>query len=149
MLPKGFEWVVIIVMGLIYYVLPIVLVAVLVVFLVRRFSKRDAARTNAVPEAPAAPAAPAANQAHADAAPASSDEERIRIDRLLAEHNLTDRERDILIGVYRGKTQAQLADEMYLSRSTVGTYCTRAYEKLGVATKEDALELLRRTASEE
>ena len=149
MLPKGFEWVVIIVMGLIYYVLPIVLVAVLVVFLVRRFSKRDAARTNAVPEAPAAPAAPAANQAQADAAPASSDEERIRIDRLLAEHNLTDRERDILIGVYRGKTQAQLADEMYLSRSTVGTYCTRAYEKLGVATKEDALELLRRTASEE
>lgn len=149
MFPKGFEWVVIIVMGLIYYVLPIVLVAVLVVFLVRRFSKRDAARTNAVPEAPAAPAAPAANQAHADAAPASSDEERIRIDRLLAEHNLTDRERDILIGVYRGKTQAQLADEMYLSRSTVGTYCTRAYEKLGVATKEDALELLRRTASEE
>lgn len=152
MLPKGFEWVVIIVMGLIYYVLPIVLVAVLVVFLVRRFSKRDAARTNAVPEAPAAPAAPvapAANQAQADVAPASSDEERIRIDRLLAEHNLTDRERDILIGVYRGKTQAQLADEMYLSRSTVGTYCTRAYEKLGVATKEDALELLRRTASEE
>lgn len=149
MLPKGFEWVVIIVMGLIYYVLPIVLVAVLVVFLVRRFSKRDAARANAVPEAPAAPAAPAANQAQADAAPASSDEERIRIDRLLAEHNLTDRERDILIGVYRGKTQAQLADEMYLSRSTVGTYCTRAYEKLGVATKEDALELLRRTASEE
>ena len=149
MLPKGFEWVVIIVMGLIYYVLPIVLVAVLVVFLVRRFSKRDAARTNAVPEAPAAPAAPAANQAHADAAPASSDEERIRIDRLLAEHNLTDRERDILIGVYRGKTQAQPADEMYLSSSTVGPYCTRAYEKLGVATKEDALELLRGTASEE
>ena len=152
MLPKGFEWVVIIVLALINYVLPIVLIAVLVVFLVRRFSKRDAARANVVPEAPAAPAAPvvpASNQAQADAAPASSDEERIRIDRLLAEHNLTDRERDILIGVYRGKTQAQLADEMYLSRSTVGTYCTRAYEKLGVATKEDALELLRRTASEE
>lgn len=150
MMPTGFEWVVIWFTLFINVILPVaamIAVIVLVVHLVRKGRKGGSS-------AGASPAVPAGSQA-AGAPPASaapgrlSKEAAAKIDRMLASHNLTDRERDILMGVYAGKTQAQIAEELFLSRSTVGTYCTRAYEKLGVETKDEALALLDHAAADE
>ena len=144
MFPRGFEWVVVTIVLLLRVVLPIAIAVLLVVLAVRWFRK-----SKGEPASPAAPGAAASGSAPTPQQVAPSPDAAKRIDRLLAEHNLTDRERDILVGIYQGKTQAQLADEMYLSRSTIGTYCTRAYEKLGVATKEEALAVLRRAAEQQ
>ena len=144
MFPRGFEWVVVTIVLLLRVVLPIAIAVLLVVLAVRWFRKsKGESASPAAPGAATGGSAPALQQA------SPSPDAAKRIDRLLAEHNLTDRERDILVGIYQGKTQAQLADEMYLSRSTIGTYCTRAYEKLGVATKEEALAVLRRAAEQQ
>lgn len=144
MFPSGFEWVIVTVVLLLRIVLPIAIAVLLVVLAVRWFRKSKGEQTP--PPAPGTAAgAPTAPPQQGTPSPDAAK----RIDRLLAEHNLTDRERDILVGIYQGKTQAQLADEMYLSRSTIGTYCTRAYEKLGVATKEEALAALRRAAEQQ
>lgn len=68
------------------------------------------------------------------------------LDEALAARGLSERERTVLQGVCDGKTFAALAEELGVSRSTVGTYCTRAYEKLGVSSKEAAqAELVRLT----
>lgn len=160
MLPKGFEWGVITFVLLMRVVLPIafvVAVVVLVVHLVRKGrrdkadgaeGKRGSGASGAAPGGASAAASPVAPSAAVSGGVSDiSADAKARIDRVLAEHNLTDRERDILLGVFAGKTQAQLADELFLSRSTVGTYCTRAYEKLGVETKEQARELLSRIAA--
>lgn len=134
MLPQRIEWVIVLFVLLIRVIIPLAIAAAIVVLLVHLVRRRKKG-------APAAPTGSAPQRADAP-----SSEVAESVDRLFAEHNLTDRERDILIGVYRGKTQAQLAEEMCLSRSTIGTYCTRAYEKLGVATRDEALEVLRRAA---
>ena len=144
MFPKGFEWVIVSVVLLFRVILPVAIAVLLIVFLVRKLRKpKDG------PESPAAPRAADEGPAAPLQQAAPSQDVAKRIDRLLAEHNLTDRERDILVGIYQGKTQAQLAEELFLSRSTIGTYCTRAYEKLGVSSKDEALEALRRAAEQQ
>lgn len=60
------------------------------------------------------------------------------LDEVLAARGLSERESTVLQGICSGKTLAALAEELGVSRSTVGTYCTRAYEKLGVSSKEAA-----------
>lgn len=150
MFPKGFEWVIIMVTFL-FVLLPIIAAVLLVVLLAKRSNKKKACppdapgAVQAISTGPSVPAQPAPTVPDAGVA----EDARARIDRLLAEHNLTDRERDILVGIYQGKTQAQLAEELFLSRSTIGTYCTRAYEKLGVASKDEAIAALRRAAGQQ
>ncbi len=134
MMPKGFEWGVISVVLLIRVVLPIAVIALVVVLLVRAIRGRGK-RAEEGSQHPVAGDAPRPQ-------PSLADDGR-RLDEALAERGLTDRERAVLIGIYQGKTQADLAEEQFLSRSTVGTYCTRAYEKLGVETKAEAIELMR------
>lgn len=150
MFPKGFEWVVIMVTFL-FVLLPIIAAVLVAVLLVKR-SNRKKGRPSGMVDSRQTPSAGPSDLVRSS--PTISDmgaaeETRTRIDRLLAEHNLTDRERDILVGIYQGKTQAQLAEELFLSRSTIGTYCTRAYEKLGVASKDEALAALRRAAEQQ
>lgn len=58
-------------------------------------------------------------------------------------YGLSERERSVLLGSLQGRSLAQLARELGVSRSTAGTYRLRAYTKLGVESLEDARELLR------
>lgn len=149
MFPKGFEWVIIMVTFL-FVLLPIIAAVLVVVLLVKRSNNKKAGPPDAPGAVQAAPTGPSipAQPVPTISGAGTAEEARARIDRLLAERNLTDRERDILVGIYQGKTQAQLAEELFLSRSTIGTYCTRAYEKLGVASKDEAIAVLRRAAEQ-
>ena len=52
---------------------------------------------------------------------------------------LTKSEQDVLILVGRGLTNREIADTLYMTISTVRTYLYRAYTKLGVRKKPDAV----------
>jgi DNA-binding NarL/FixJ family response regulator len=51
---------------------------------------------------------------------------------------LSDRESEVLALIARGLTNAQIADELYLSVETVKTYVKRLYAKLGVHNRAQA-----------
>jgi len=57
---------------------------------------------------------------------------------------LTDRERDVLIRVVRGRTNKQIAAELHLSVRTVETHRARLQEKLGVSGLLELVEFARR-----
>lgn len=145
MMPNGFEWVVIVVM-ILGRVVPVIAIVLLIIVLWRhlRKNKREEETGEAAPVVPIeAPSntpgvighAAASNDSAGPCTPLTS-ERAEAIERTLLEHGLTERERVIVMGIYAGKTHAALAEELFLSRSTVGTYCKRAYEKLGVADKD-------------
>ena len=50
---------------------------------------------------------------------------------------LTDRERSVAQGLLAGRTQAQIAQALSISASTVATYRARACEKLGIASLDE------------
>lgn len=54
---------------------------------------------------------------------------------------LTNRERDVLILASRGLTNAEIAKELTMSTSAVRTFLYRAFTKLGVKRKADAVQM--------
>lgn len=56
---------------------------------------------------------------------------------------LTDRERDILSWVARGKTNAEIATALYIAESTVRKHLQNTYKKLDVSNRTAAVALLR------
>lgn len=57
------------------------------------------------------------------------------------EFGLTSRERDVLVGLAHGNTAASIADDLYLSTSTVQGYVKTVYAKLGVNRKQQVIDL--------
>jgi HD-GYP domain-containing protein (c-di-GMP phosphodiesterase class II)/DNA-binding CsgD family transcriptional regulator len=53
-------------------------------------------------------------------------------------HGLTDREVDVLRLIARGKTNRQVADDLYISPKTVGRHVEHIYTKLGVSSRAAA-----------
>lgn len=168
MLPTTtFEWIMVIwfyatnVIGPMIVFVLVVLTAVMVVRINGRLKRRDraAGASSAMPTAGVASQREAAQEAgdangSTDVARAA-DAERARLARKLerarratdlADQGLTRRERTVLLAACEGRTFATLAEELGVSRSTVGTYCTRAYEKLGVSSREEAQAWLARRA---
>ena len=52
---------------------------------------------------------------------------------------LTDREAEVLALITQGKTNAELAELMYLSINTIKSYIRSAYRKIGVSTRTHAV----------
>ena len=63
--------------------------------------------------------------------------------RVTADVGLTQREREILSWVERGKTNAEIAQILWISPATVRKHLENAYEKLGVRTRTAAVARLR------
>lgn len=162
MLPKGFEWIIIAVSAIVV-LLPLVAIVLLIKVLWNRFRRDRASQQgsasggeqSAIAQQGAearhsasgtadghtvstfAPSESARPEAACPRESAEFDDDHVQeLEHALLDRGLTERERAIVMGVYAGKTHAELAQELYLSRSTVGTYCKRAYEKLGVADKD-------------
>jgi non-specific serine/threonine protein kinase len=55
------------------------------------------------------------------------------------ESDLTPRERDVLELLIAGKSNATIAEELFISQRTVTTHLTRLYAKLGVASRTEAI----------
>lgn len=119
------------------FVAPIILfvLAVLVAVKYLRSGRRD---KRAAEQAAPAVSSQAAVEADAARAKLEHDLERARLEVDLADAGLTRRERTVLLALCDGMTLAAIADDLGITRSTAGTYSTRAYEKLGVSTREEA-----------
>jgi DNA-binding CsgD family transcriptional regulator len=71
---------------------------------------------------------------------------------LLADHVdplavLTDREKDVVTLMAEGLSYAQIAKELYLSRSTVAFHLSNAYAKTGTSSRHELVQLLRSTST--
>jgi DNA-binding CsgD family transcriptional regulator len=64
----------------------------------------------------------------------------------LSQHGLTTRERDILAQVAAGRSNAQIAAELFLSPGTVRKHLEHVYAKLGIHSRTEAASLVRRAA---
>jgi DNA-binding CsgD family transcriptional regulator len=61
---------------------------------------------------------------------------------------LSDREKDVVSLMAEGLSYAQIAKELYLSRSTVAFHLSNAYAKTGTGSRHELVQLLRRTAGQ-
>jgi len=57
---------------------------------------------------------------------------------------LSQREEQVVLGVAKGHTSKEIAEKNFLSEKTVATYRSRAMAKLGMATRADLVEFVRR-----
>ena len=131
------ELFIVLVVSLLRFVVPVLLVAFIAYLLWRNLKRRDdRGQTDSAAVASSAVASESSPLLKCISARGLDDE--------LVARGLSERERAVLQGVCAGKTLAALADELDVSRSTVGTYCTRAYEKLDVDSKEAAQKELTR-----
>ena len=64
--------------------------------------------------------------------------------RLARHHDFTPREEAVVAAMAEGRSLAQIAQAEGITKSTAGTYAARAYVKLGVASRAEALEAVRR-----
>lgn len=56
-----------------------------------------------------------------------------------ADNGLTEREIDVMNLIVRGKSNAEIADQLFISEKTVKNHINRAYTKLGVTTRAQAI----------
>ena len=73
----------------------------------------------------------------------ASVEERQVVPETVVRPVLSPRERDVLRGLARGATYADIAAALYLSENTVKTHVSSLYAKLGVRRRSDALAVAR------
>lgn len=64
--------------------------------------------------------------------------------RLARHHDFTPREEAVVAAMAEGRSLAQIAQAEGITKSTAGTYAARAYVKLGVASRAETLEAVRR-----
>ena len=61
----------------------------------------------------------------------------------LTKYNITDREREIILKVVQGKSNAEIASELFISLATVKTHLHNIYRKLDVDSRYDLLARVR------
>ena len=67
-----------------------------------------------------------------------------RVDELTQVHNLSPRERDVLVGLAQGNTAASIAEGLCISTSTAQGYIKSLYAKLGVNRKQQVIDLFQK-----
>lgn len=66
-----------------------------------------------------------------------------RLANLYTRHNVTVREQEIIELLMKGKTNEEIADELYLSTKTVKNYVSNIYRKTGVKNRVQLINLIR------
>jgi len=61
------------------------------------------------------------------------------IDDLAARYGLTEREKEILIEMYDGKSNAEIAEALVISASTVKTHIHNLLQKMNMKNRVDAI----------
>lgn len=66
---------------------------------------------------------------------------REAIDRLAAEHNLGEREKEVLALLLEGKSASEVARDMVVANGTVKSHIRHVYKKLGIHSREELFEM--------
>lgn len=112
-----------------------------ILFAFRKYCARLRAVPEPLPEAvPMSGALPVAGAVAGNVARAVSDE--LPRGRLSATYGVSEREFEILELVVQGKTNAQIAELLFLSPHTVKNHLYNAYKKLGVANRMELVKKL-------
>jgi ATP/maltotriose-dependent transcriptional regulator MalT len=61
----------------------------------------------------------------------------------LSRYGITEREREIILKVIEGKSNADIASELFISLATVKTHLHNIYTKIGVESRFDLLARVR------
>ncbi|HUM28044.1 MAG TPA: helix-turn-helix transcriptional regulator, partial [Anaerolineales bacterium] len=61
----------------------------------------------------------------------------------LSKHGITDREREIIVKVMQGKSNEEIARELFISLATVKTHLHNIYRKIGIDSRYDLLARVR------
>jgi len=61
----------------------------------------------------------------------------------LSKHGITDREREIIVKVMQGKSNEEIAQELFISLATVKTHLHNIYRKIGIDSRYDLLARVR------
>jgi DNA-binding CsgD family transcriptional regulator len=61
---------------------------------------------------------------------------------LADEHEITGRNLEVLLLLVKGRSAARIEQELYMSRGTVNTHMRRIYQKLGVHSRQELLDLI-------
>jgi DNA-binding CsgD family transcriptional regulator len=70
--------------------------------------------------------------------------ERERIfDQLQEEYSLTDREKELCHYIYDGKSNAEIAETLFITESTVKTHIYNLYKKTGVKSRMEIIRIVR------
>lgn len=81
-----------------------------------------------------------------DRAPADPEEARAAarretLDRIAAEHNLGEREKEVLVLLLEGKSASEVARAMVVANGTVKSHIRHVYKKLGVHSRDELFEM--------
>ena len=91
-----------------------------------------------------APTAPAPEDSGEDREAPAVDPLDARCAQLSEQHGLSPRESEVLGLLARGRTATYIAGELYVSKETVKVHVRHIYEKLGVHSRTELLDLFQR-----
>lgn len=78
-----------------------------------------------------------------DALKTGSDEtNKTNIDVIISENNLSEREADVLLLIFKGYTNQRIGDELFVSLNTVKYHVRNIYQKLNIKSKNEAIDIL-------
>ncbi|MGY5351574.1 7TM diverse intracellular signaling domain-containing protein [Wenyingzhuangia sp. IMCC45533] len=71
----------------------------------------------------------------------SSEQQQTNLNNLITEHNLSEREAEVLLFIFKGYTNQRIADELFISLNTVKYHIRNIYQKLNIKNKNEAIDL--------
>ena len=70
-----------------------------------------------------------------------NDNKAVTVQELVDEHNLSDREAEVLPLIFAGYTNQKIADELFVSLNTIKFHVRNIYKKLNIKNKKEAIDL--------
>lgn len=71
----------------------------------------------------------------------SNEADKNNIEVLITENNLSEREADVLLLIFKGYTNQRIGDELFISLNTVKYHIRNIYQKLNINTKNEAIDI--------
>ncbi|MGY5351573.1 7TM diverse intracellular signaling domain-containing protein [Wenyingzhuangia sp. IMCC45533] len=71
-----------------------------------------------------------------------SEQHPVEFDLLITKHDLSERETEVLLLIYKGYTNKRIADELFVSLNTVKYHIRNIYQKLNIKSKNEVIDIV-------